>query len=233
MIWKPSQPREMITTANFDLDSSLASVVVSNGESSGCNKKKFKRKFASSGGVPSFEWPEISPVIFPGLDDLAADDGGQVVVKMKNGLRRSSNFVEEYMDRRARAKWAGRHPQSMIANAGPKETFKSIYSDPNHAASSGDLLALLTGGRVQLPSLPVPGRFGGRNNNKQTSGGEGRSSSTDGGIIRKAKTGAVPTLLSGTLTLLKNDILYLVIVNRPTQQQLAEASTLLRSSQES
>lgn len=195
MTWKPSQPQEMITTATFDVDSSLAPVV-SNGESSGY--KKFKRKFAPSGGVPSFEWPEFSPVIFPGLDDLVAD-GGQV--KKKNRLKRSSNFVEEYMDRRARAKWAGHNPQSMIANAGPKETFKSIYSDPNHPASSGDPLALLTGGRVQLPSLPVPGRLGGRNN-KQMSGGEGRSSSTDG-VIRKAKTGALPTLLSGGLTLLK------------------------------
>ncbi|KAJ9287365.1 hypothetical protein DTO021C3_5056 [Paecilomyces variotii] len=224
MTWKPSQPQEMITTATFDMDSSLAPIV-SNGESSGY--EKFKRKFAPSGGVPSFEWPEFSPVIFPGLDDLVAD-GGQV--KKKNRLKRSSNFVEEYMDRRARAKWAGHNPQSMIANAGPKETFKSIYSDPNHPASSGDPLALLTGGRVQLPSLPVPGRLGGRNN-KQMSGGEGRSSSTDG-VIRKAKTGALPTLLSGGLTLLKKDILYLLIVNRPTQQQLAEASALLRSSQQ-
>lgn len=198
MTWKPSQPEEMITMANFDMDSSITPVV-SNGESSGY--KKFKQKFAPSRGVPSFEWPDTAPLIFPKLDDLAVD-GGQV--RKQNALKRSSNFVEEYMDRRARAKWAGHNPQSVIANAGPRETFKSIYSDPNHPAASGDPLALLTGGRVQLPSLPLPGRlgsFGGRDNKQRSDNGD--ASSSPDGVIRKAKTGTLPTLLSGGLTLLK------------------------------
>lgn len=33
-------------------------------------------------------------------------------------------------------------------NQGPKPTFTSRYADPNHPASSGDLLALVTGGHV-------------------------------------------------------------------------------------
>ncbi|GAD91608.1 hypothetical protein SNOG_15540 [Paecilomyces variotii No. 5] len=225
MTWKPSQPEEMITMASFDMNSSITPVM-SNGESSGY--KKFKQKLAPSRGVPSFEWPDTAPLIFPKLDDLAAD-GGEV--KKQNALKRSSNFVEEYMDRRARAKWAGHNPGSVIANGGPKETFKSIYSDPNHPAASGDPLALLTGGRVQLPSLPLPGRlgsFGGQGNKQRSENGDASSPS-----IRKAKTGTLPALLSGGLTLLKKDILYLLIVNRPTPQQLEEAAAILRMSQQS
>jgi hypothetical protein len=60
--------------------------------------------------------------------------------------KRSGKYVSEYMDRRARAKWAGENPDSTLANASGKEKFYSRYADPNHPASSGDPLALLTGG---------------------------------------------------------------------------------------
>jgi hypothetical protein len=129
MTWKPSQRDAMLTTAEFDMQSSIAKA---------SDASKSRQLFESSSGVTSFEWPQMAPLVFPALDGLA--DEKQAAVK------RSGKFVAEYMDKRARAKWAGDNPDSALANATGKETFSSRYADPNHPASSGDPIALLTGG---------------------------------------------------------------------------------------
>jgi hypothetical protein len=42
------------------------------------------------------------------------------------------------------------NPNSALA-AGPKPQFTSHFSDPSHAANSGSLAALISGGAVQMP----------------------------------------------------------------------------------
>jgi hypothetical protein len=51
-----------------------------------------------------FQWPETAPLIYPGLDDLAVgpDEGTQA---KKSSLQKKRRFVEDYMDRRAQAKF--------------------------------------------------------------------------------------------------------------------------------
>jgi hypothetical protein len=129
MTWKPSQKDAMLTRTEFDMQSSIA-------RASDANRSR--RLFESSSGATSFEWPQTAPLVFPALDGLASEK--QAAVK------RGGKFVAEYMDRRARAKWAGENPNSTLANATGKEKFSSRYADPNHPASSGDPIALLTGG---------------------------------------------------------------------------------------
>lgn len=46
----------------------------------------------------------------------------------------------------------GENPDSHL-NQGPKPTFTSRYADPNHPASSGDPLALITGGNITREKL--------------------------------------------------------------------------------
>lgn len=129
MTWKPSQKDTMLTRAEFDMQFSIAKA---------SDASKSRRLFESSSGATSFEWPQMAPLVFPALHGL--DGEKQAAVK------RSGKFVAEYMDKRARAKWAGENPESDLANATGKEKFSSRYSDPNHPASSGDPVALLTGG---------------------------------------------------------------------------------------
>jgi hypothetical protein len=47
---------------------------------------------------------------------------------------------------------ATNNPDSHLTQ-GPKPTFTSRYADPNHPASSGDLLALVTGGHLSMDKL--------------------------------------------------------------------------------
>ncbi|KAI0967265.1 hypothetical protein F4678DRAFT_475256 [Xylaria arbuscula] len=142
MTWKPSEPGQMMTDVNLDMDPAIASATKQDEQGS---LKKMKNKFAQSNGAMKFEWPETAPLVFPVLDNLSDAD----TRKKKNILKHAGAFVGEYMDSRSRAQWAGQNLDSKMANADLREQFHSRYSDPNHPASSGDPLALLTGGHLQ------------------------------------------------------------------------------------
>jgi hypothetical protein len=137
MTWKPDSKDDVFTRAAFNMQTSIDKA---------SDSSKSRRQFESSSGATSFEWPETAPLVFPTLDELAdaEDDGAKA--KKQSAVKRSGKFVGEYMDKRARAKWAGENPDSTMANATGKEKFSSRYADPSHPASSGDPIALLTGG---------------------------------------------------------------------------------------
>ncbi|KAK7978677.1 hypothetical protein PG988_006167 [Apiospora saccharicola] len=250
MTWKPSRANEMLTMAEFNMDSAVA-------KASGR-----RSRFESSSGASSFEWPETAPLAFPTLDELAdSGEGGEA--KKQSAIKRGGNFVGQYMDKRARAEWAGKNPESSMANAAGKETFASRYSDPNHPASSGDPIALLTGGFIQSPlgrgrgggggGGLLGGRAGGGRADSRgelLGGRRGRSGRSDagesseggrlggsrrggGGLLRGGGgvgSGIGPLhLIQGVQKLFQDDVLYLMIVQRPTEEQMAEAVEHMRS----
>ncbi|KAI1269557.1 hypothetical protein F5Y18DRAFT_103027 [Xylariaceae sp. FL1019] len=152
--WKPGTPG---VVAEVDFDSTATDACKPMAEQG--KFEKFKRTFSQSSSQVAFEWPETAPLVFPILDHIAAAEGQEQAnppssseAKKENAVKRAGGFVGEYMDKRARAEWAAKHPDSkMAAEAGSKEKFHSRYADPNHPAASGDLIALLTGGNVQHP----------------------------------------------------------------------------------
>jgi len=142
MTWKPESAGQLMTTVEFETGVAGASDTSHLG-----SLGKVKHNLQASSLKSGFEWPETAPLIFPALDELA---GGQHGEKKKEGvLKRGGKFVGDYMDRRARAKWAGQNPDSKMANSTPMPEFHSRYADPNNPAASGDILALLTGGHLQ------------------------------------------------------------------------------------
>ncbi|TFB02641.1 hypothetical protein CCMA1212_005169 [Trichoderma ghanense] len=150
MTWKPSRAGEVVTQATFDAALEQATSNAS-GPGSGA-ASGFGNKMQASHGTTDFEWPESAPLVFPTLDKLASTPGGRQMVedagKKPNGMKRSMNFAIDYMDKRSQARWASEHPESRLAQLNEKPEFHSRYADPNHPASSGSLLALLTGGAV-------------------------------------------------------------------------------------
>jgi hypothetical protein len=110
-------------------------------------------KFSASSGKTygDFSFPDAAPLVFPALDELAAATG-EDAEKQKGRLRRIGNFADNYMDRRAQAKYQGENPDSLLSQ-GPKPKFTSRYADLNHPASSGHIVSLVTGGKINPPSL--------------------------------------------------------------------------------
>ncbi|KAL8689099.1 MAG: hypothetical protein Q9218_005147 [Villophora microphyllina] len=114
--------------------------------------------FKSSDGTTHREWefPEAAPLVFPGLDQLGEQTKGDGAQKKKK-VAETYKFVANYWDKRATAAYVGL--ASALAR-GPKGEFSSRYADPNHAASSGSLIAFATGGRL-VPGPESRGLIGG------------------------------------------------------------------------
>ncbi|KAI4717444.1 hypothetical protein E4T48_06339 [Aureobasidium sp. EXF-10727] len=219
-----------------------------------------------------FQWPEMAPLIYPALDALATTSGEAAQTK-KSSLQKKRRFVEDYMDKRAQAKFAMENPNSALA-AGPKPEFASRFADPSHPANSGSLIALLSGGAIQMPDrtdvLSGRGGLGGGRRelsaarfDQTHSGMTGRGMSgrgvlgrefggstqtvqarneppaSNGGIqrglgaIRGGRGGSSPGPLGMVQKFMKKDVLYLLIVDMPSDVELAAvqrtASELLAS----
>ena len=50
------------------------------------------------------EFPEVAPLIFPALDNLV-DSQGEDAVRMRDKLKKKADFVGDYWDKRAQAKY--------------------------------------------------------------------------------------------------------------------------------
>ncbi|KAJ5998107.1 hypothetical protein N7499_005514 [Penicillium canescens] len=123
MTWNPELPDAPSTTLGLN---SLIFKATDRGGSDMLSR--LRHKFKSSDGK-GFIFPEIAPLVFPELDQLASDEDAEKKLS-KTKKKRSSHLTQ-----------------------GPKPTFTSCYADPNHPASSGDLLALVTGGHLSMGKL--------------------------------------------------------------------------------
>ncbi|RFU28762.1 hypothetical protein B7463_g7589, partial [Scytalidium lignicola] len=227
----------------------------------GPSESKFKStmknlRISSGKTYGEFEMPEAAPLIFPALDEAATKSGAEGQ-KMRDKLKSGQKFVADYMDRRAQASYANENPSSVLSTGNP--TFASRYADPNHPASSGSLVALLTGGHIDPKSrrddrrmrrgergLGV-GRIVGDAISARTGASSsryGESSSYAGGNLNSyGGDGGAAYAGSGSYggnnpynrgrrsrprqglvkRVMKKDVLYLMIVNLPSEEELEAA----------
>ncbi|RDW76814.1 uncharacterized protein DSM5745_06806 [Aspergillus mulundensis] len=143
MTWEPESDA---TIRKFDLNTAISTAVDGGGAG---RLKKLKHKYKSSHGRTQNElpFPEAAPLIFPGLDAVAASGSETEIKKLKK-----REFLADYFDRRGRAKFTMENPTSAL-NMAPKPTFTSRYADPSHPASSGDLLSLVSGGHISSSEI--------------------------------------------------------------------------------
>ncbi|KAJ5525855.1 hypothetical protein N7494_012505 [Penicillium frequentans] len=197
MTWYPEDPDT--PAMSMDLQSTIAkatfgadSTVIGSGPL-GRLERKFKR---SDGKTYGNVFPEVAPLVFPEPEMLGDQlDPQDRFYKVK----KKRDFIHGYLDKRAQATFEAENPNSHL-NQRPKPTFASRFADPNHPASSGDLLALLTGGYMS------------RN-------GPGEANAGDGSLIRTViKTGS---------EMFESKALYLAIVNLPTEDEMKQARSVL------
>jgi hypothetical protein len=242
MTWNPESD-ETHTSVNL-ISTITSSANEHNSSLSGMSKLKHNLKRSSGNTYGELDFPETAPLIFPGLDNLQEQTGEEAKSKREK-LNRTGNFVSDYWDRRAQAEYAGQNPGSALAKT-PKPSFTSRYADPNHPANSGSLISLVTGGYINPPRRKgvlglggLRGSLGGgydSRHGRDYSGGNGESYGRGFGAgegrrgLRRGRgggmEGGLPALnpIKGVKKLLTKKVLYLMIVNIPSNEELAAAN---------
>ncbi|OCL10367.1 hypothetical protein AOQ84DRAFT_387564 [Glonium stellatum] len=160
-----------------------------------------------------FELPESAPLVFPGLDQAVADPNA-------SKFKKSQKFVADYLDRRAQATYANENPNSSLTTASTPQ-FASRFSDPNHPANSGSLISLVTGGAL-----------GGRKQRRQGGrGGLGDLANEFGRRQRRqrGRRGERGGAIKSVRKMMQQDVLYLMVVNLPTDRELEIARSTLQA----
>jgi hypothetical protein len=176
--------------------------------------------------------PEAAPLIYPAID-AAAESTSQ---EKQNFLKSSGEFMGTYLDRRAQAMHATDNPDSKLAAPEAQRQFKSKYADPNHPIHSGTVFGLLTAGKFD----PVRSkrrhkaqrravRRGIQLNEEDLQAAEmGKRLPYERGGRRKGVIGSGVQMVRKTL---QQDLLYLTIVNLPSDSELAEIRQELERAQ--
>ncbi|KAB8206530.1 hypothetical protein BDV34DRAFT_224270 [Aspergillus parasiticus] len=190
------------------------------------NMSKFKKglknvRLVSGKTHGELELPEAAALLYPHLDRAAAE-AAQGDTGMRDKLKYAGEWVNDYLDRRAHAHCEAQHPGTALAVPSDKrKPLKSRFNDPKHPANSGSLISLLTGGHVPVPGIDkmldmtleqsgikrlVRGQPAGHSPNS------GLSQSSIERVINKK---------------LHEDVLYLLIVNLPSKEEVQESVTQL------
>jgi hypothetical protein len=216
MTFKPERPTERYFNANINdaTSTALAKSITPPSSSLSANLRNIRLSSGVSKGEMSL--PTSAPLVYPALDAAAADavsTDRALPEKKQNALKSSGNFIAEYLDRRAQAEYAGSNPNSKLTAPPPSKQFASRYSDPNHPANSGTILGLLTGGHFD-PKARRRGRKAERRARRRGV----PLTETD---IKNAEMGRRPMGRQGLIRrVLQKDVLYLMIVNLPTTQEM-------------
>ena len=169
-------------------------------------KLKHNLQWASGSSHGGMEIPESAPLIYPELDKAVDAETNREAAtgKKPSKFKSAGNFVSEYSDRRAQAKFQGETPEAKLLVPQEKQ-FAGRYADPNHPANSGSLISLLTGGRIDPMSVRRQ-----RAQNKQ----DKRGFMGPLGMVRHYQP---------VRRMMKQGVLYMMVVNMPSDEEMAKA----------
>ena len=160
------------------------------------------KKFGGKSGETHHDWqlPEAAPLVFPELDNAQGKDVGK------------KEFLGEYYNGRARAKFEESNPDSKLSVL-PKEEFASRYSDPTHTANKGDIVNVVTGGKIDRPSMKER-----RVIMRGLLQGKGRMTPAQAREPQNMRKGGV---LGAAKRKMHEDVVYLMVVNLPSDAEIA------------
>ena len=177
-------------------------------------KLKHNLQWASGSSHGGIEIPESAPLIYPKFDKAVDEEVDQEATagKKPSKFKSVSRFVNEYSDRRAQAKFQGETPEASLMVPQEKQ-FASRYSDPNHPASSGSLISLLTGGNVDLHS---------RRRQRDQAKRDRRGVMGPLGMVRHYQP---------VKRMMRQGVLYMMVVNMPSEVEMAKAKAEMEKQQ--
>ncbi|KIV79222.1 hypothetical protein PV11_06792 [Exophiala sideris] len=174
-------------------------VVKSFGDRIGIKSERFRTSSGKTYG--DVELPEAAPLVFPKLDELPDHQ--------RNNKMNKTGFLDDYLDRRAQAKFDQDNPGSRLVVSRPE--FVSKWSDPTHPVHSASSLRTMVGG--------LTGRGGGDDPRSQLGRAE-----EDARCEKEAEKS------SGLRGRMQKPVLYLMVVNMPGEEELRIANDLLAQS---
>ncbi|KAL6706361.1 hypothetical protein ACN47E_005467 [Coniothyrium glycines] len=162
---------------------------------------------------------EVAPLIYPGLEDMIERPNVKRDENFKARLIRNKEFVAEYFDRRARADYAGNNPDSALTKvSGDIPEFRNRFADPNHPCNNGHLFSLVTGGKYVAQPRSRRSHL--------------REVGDDGKLKPKVKQehrirGPISLVTHPIRKVMTPNILYMTIVNLPSEAEMDEARQAL------
>jgi len=194
----------------FDMQSNIATAITKREDLNRSKMMKFQASSAKTMGEEQL--PDAAPLVFPELD--AASDEQKM-----NAFKRAGAFVKDYGDRKAQAQFAANLPDSKL-NVTPKPEFSSRFADPTHPVHQGGLLNLLTGGELKkMKNSRNEGRREARGYTVRDRLDDQRSARSNKNTIGLGKGGK-----KGLKRVLAENVLYLMIVDMPNEEELRQAA---------
>jgi hypothetical protein len=169
----------------------------------------------------------------------------------KQKVKNAFDSLNDYLDRRARARYAAENSNDILTTP-VSQPFKNRYLDPNHAATNSGLIGLISGGTINPDPEARRRRKQQRIDEEQRRvldeyhsrleqiHSQRRSSRETERQLRRVEEDYAPRLkvygdqrraLEGGERHIKKDILYLTIVNMPSDGEMAAASAQLYQGQ--
>ncbi|KAF2098893.1 hypothetical protein NA57DRAFT_76127 [Rhizodiscina lignyota] len=189
--------------------------------------KRLRHSFGEAGS--DVQLPEFAPLVYPSLDHALTSQA-----LPQNTIQRNYAAVNDYLDRRAQVDFVMSNRDLEFAKAlPPQKKFVNRFCDPNHPVNSGSLFGLITGGTFDPIAM---GRVR-RAESKAKRNGEAPLTEQEkhdaymGRQVRGRVTGTPSKKVPILSKMLKHDVLYLIIVNMPTEAEMEEVRQALRSAQ--
>ncbi|PIG81841.1 hypothetical protein AARAC_003683 [Aspergillus arachidicola] len=190
-------------------------------------KKRLKNiRLASGKTHGQIELPEAAPLVYPDLDRAAAramEGNGREAEGTREKMKSAGAWVQDYMDRKAQASYEAKNPGSSLAvPESGRKGFVSRYNDPNHPVNNRKLTSVLSGGLIgSKPGLIERAATSIRElqDSKRIARGEPPSEPIKEKWQRYQRK-KKPSLAKKVL---QQDVLYLLIVNMPTEEELQQS----------
>jgi len=224
-------------------------------------KKKMQNLRSTSGKTHGeLSMPDAAPLIYPTLEEVAnavaQGKDGEEQAKKASAFKRSGKctkilyirfitytnkfiVVSDYFDRRAQARYAAENPNSSLnSTSGPQ--FASKLANPTYNTQGGGIINTLSdsivgklGGGIIGPRSGGTVNGGRRNPPAERSpyGGQERMVQNVRGSSNAPEPGQPGYQPQGVKRLIQQDVLYLTIVNMPTDEELQMALATMQSIQ--
>ncbi|KAE8337988.1 hypothetical protein BDV24DRAFT_153876 [Aspergillus arachidicola] len=190
-------------------------------------KKRLKNiRLASGKTHGQIELPEAAPLVYPDLDRAAAramEGNGREAEGTREKMKSAGAWVQDYMDRKAQASYEAKNPGSSLAvPESGRKGFVSRYNDPNHPVNNRKLTSVLSGGLIgSKPGLIERAATSIRE--LQDSKRIARREPPSEPIKEKWQRYQRKKKPSLAKNVLQQDVLYLLIVNMPTEEELQQS----------